>query len=49
MYFHYLTSVFQLHLHVCCTPPVDGARRQYLPRTRFGTTIRCVLNRLFLS
>jgi hypothetical protein len=31
LYFHYLPSVFQLHLHVCCTPPVDCARRQYLP------------------
>ena len=30
-YFHYMPSVFQLHLHVCCTPPVDPARRQYLP------------------
>jgi hypothetical protein len=31
LYFHYLPSVFQLHLHVCCTAPVDCARRQYLP------------------
>ena len=31
LYFHYMPSVFQLHLHVCCTPPVDPARRQYLP------------------
>ena len=31
LYFHYLPSVFQLHLHVCCSPPVDSARRQYLP------------------
>ena len=31
LYFHYIPSVFQLHLHVCCTPPVDPARRQDLP------------------
>lgn len=31
LYFHYMPSVFQLHLHVCCTPAVDCARRQYLP------------------
>lgn len=31
LYFHYIPSVFQLHLHVCRTPPVDPARRQYLP------------------
>jgi hypothetical protein len=30
LYFHYMPSVFQLHLHVCCTPAVDRARRQDL-------------------
>ncbi len=30
MYFHYLPSVFQLHLHVCSNSSVDSIRRQYL-------------------
>ena len=30
MYFHYLPSVFQLHMHVCSAAPVDVNRRQYL-------------------
>jgi hypothetical protein len=30
MYFHYLPSVFQLHLHVCCSTSGDSIRRQYL-------------------
>jgi hypothetical protein len=30
MYFHYLPSVFQLHLHVCCSTAGDSIRRQYL-------------------
>jgi hypothetical protein len=30
LYFHYLPSVFQLHLHVCSSAPVDVNRRQYL-------------------
>jgi len=30
LYFHYLPSVFQLHLHVCSSVPVDPNRRQYL-------------------
>lgn len=30
LYFHYLPSVFQLHLHVCSSVPVDATRRQYL-------------------
>jgi len=31
LYFHYLPSVFQLHMHVCCAAPVDVDRRHYLP------------------
>ena len=30
LYFHYLPSVFQLHMHVCSAAPVDVNRRQYL-------------------
>lgn len=30
LYFHYLPSVFQLHLHVCSGEPLDSYRRQYL-------------------
>jgi len=30
LYFHYLPSVFQLHLHVCAGVPMDIDRRQYL-------------------
>ena len=30
MYFHYLPSVFQLHMHVCSSSVSDSIRRQYL-------------------
>jgi hypothetical protein len=30
MYFHYLPSVFQLHMHVCSSSAGDSIRRQYL-------------------
>jgi len=30
MYFHYLPSVFQLHLHVCCATSSDSIRTQHL-------------------